>query len=89
MPDFRLVNGAPKLEFVKIGRNDASTFTGLCSKHKPKTARASVGVTAQIVALLQGNKRYPAEALSRHETGVVKVFFSVDRHFPTIDAEKR
>jgi hypothetical protein len=33
MPDFRLVNGEPKLEFVKIGRNDASTFTGLCSKH--------------------------------------------------------
>jgi hypothetical protein len=33
MPDFRLVNGEPRLEFVKIGRNDASTFTGLCSKH--------------------------------------------------------
>jgi hypothetical protein len=33
MPDFRLVHGAPKLEFIKIGRNDASTFTGLCSKH--------------------------------------------------------
>jgi hypothetical protein len=33
MPDFRLVKGEPKLEFVKIGRNDASTFTGLCSKH--------------------------------------------------------
>ncbi|WKA29333.1 hypothetical protein [Bradyrhizobium roseum] len=33
MPDFRLVNGEPKLAFVKIGRNDASTFTGLCSKH--------------------------------------------------------
>jgi hypothetical protein len=26
MPDFRLVNGEPKLAFVKIGRNDASTF---------------------------------------------------------------
>ena len=33
MPDFRLVDGEPKLEFAKIGRNDASTFTGLCSKH--------------------------------------------------------
>jgi hypothetical protein len=33
MPDFRLVDGEPKLELVKIGRNDASTFTGLCSKH--------------------------------------------------------
>src|SRR5262249_55137686 len=33
MPDFRLVNGEPRLAFVKIGRNDASTFTGLCSKH--------------------------------------------------------
>lgn len=33
MPDFRLVNGEPKLEFVKVGRNDASTFAGLCSKH--------------------------------------------------------
>ncbi|MGY3342031.1 MULTISPECIES: hypothetical protein [unclassified Bradyrhizobium] len=33
MPDFRLVGGEPKLAFVKIGRNDASTFTGLCSKH--------------------------------------------------------
>jgi hypothetical protein len=33
MPDFRLVGGEPKLEFVKIGRNDASTFTGLCSEH--------------------------------------------------------
>jgi hypothetical protein len=38
MPDFRLVNGEPKLEFVKIGRNDArlsrayaQTMTPNCS----------------------------------------------------------
>jgi hypothetical protein len=40
MPDFRLVSGEPKLEFVKIGRNDASTFTGLCSKHDTELFKA-------------------------------------------------
>jgi len=40
MPDFRLVNGEPKLELVKIGRNDASTFTGLCSKHDTELFKA-------------------------------------------------
>jgi hypothetical protein len=30
---FKLVNGEPKIEFAKVGRNHASTFTGLCAKH--------------------------------------------------------
>jgi hypothetical protein len=30
------------------------------------------------VAVLEGNKRYPADARSRHETGVVEVSFSID-----------
>jgi hypothetical protein len=33
MPQYRLVKGEPAMDFAKIGRNDASTFTGLCSKH--------------------------------------------------------
>jgi hypothetical protein len=33
MPQHKLVKGEPKLEFGNVGRNDASTFTGLCSKH--------------------------------------------------------
>jgi hypothetical protein len=33
LPQYKLVKGKPKLEFGKVGRNDASTFTGLCSKH--------------------------------------------------------
>jgi hypothetical protein len=33
MPRYTLVNGEPKIQFAKVGRNDASTFTGLCAKH--------------------------------------------------------
>jgi hypothetical protein len=33
MPRYRLVNGEPTEEFAKVGRNDASTFTGLWLKH--------------------------------------------------------
>jgi hypothetical protein len=33
MPRFKLVNGEPKIEFAKVGRNHASTFTGWCAKH--------------------------------------------------------
>jgi len=40
MPGFRLANGEPKLDFLKIGRNDASTFTGLCSKHDTELFKA-------------------------------------------------
>jgi hypothetical protein len=40
MPDLRLVDGQPKVEFVKVGRNDASTFTGLCSKHDTELFKA-------------------------------------------------
>lgn len=33
MPQYKLVNGEPVMKFEKVGRNEASTFTGLCSKH--------------------------------------------------------
>lgn len=33
MPRQSLKNGELKLEFKKVGRNDASTFSGLCSRH--------------------------------------------------------
>jgi hypothetical protein len=33
MPRYKLVGGELKLEFAKVGRNDATTFTGLCAKH--------------------------------------------------------
>jgi hypothetical protein len=33
MPRYNLVNGEPKLAFKPVGRNQASTFTGLCSEH--------------------------------------------------------
>jgi len=40
MPRYRLVNGEPKMEFAKVGRNEASTFTGLCSKHDTELFKA-------------------------------------------------
>src|SRR4029077_17430376 len=33
MPRYKLGRGELKLEFAKVGRNDATTFTGLCAKH--------------------------------------------------------
>jgi hypothetical protein len=33
MPRYRIKNDKPMLELAKIGRNEASTFTGLCEKH--------------------------------------------------------
>jgi hypothetical protein len=33
MPRYKLVRGELKLEFAKVGRNDATTFKGLCAKH--------------------------------------------------------
>jgi hypothetical protein len=47
MPRYRLVNGEPTMESAKVGRNDASAFTGLCLKHdaalfKARCARALV-----------------------------------------------
>ena len=40
MPRYRLVKGELVVEFAKIGRNDASTFTGLCSKHDAELFKA-------------------------------------------------
>jgi hypothetical protein len=40
MPRYKLVKGEPKIEFGKIGRNEASTFTGLCSKHDTELFKA-------------------------------------------------
>lgn len=40
MPRYRLVKGEPKIEFAKVGRNEASTFTGLCSKHDTELFKA-------------------------------------------------
>src|ERR1700720_3045384 len=40
MPRYRLVNGEPTMEFAKVGRNNASTFTGLCSKHDAELFKA-------------------------------------------------
>jgi hypothetical protein len=33
MPRYKLSGGELKLEVAKVGRNDATTFTGLCAKH--------------------------------------------------------
>jgi hypothetical protein len=33
MPQYKLVKGEPMIKFEKVGRNEASTFSGLCSKH--------------------------------------------------------
>jgi hypothetical protein len=40
VPRYKLVNGDPKMEFAKVGRNEASTFTGLCSKHDTELFKA-------------------------------------------------
>jgi hypothetical protein len=40
MPRYKLVNGELVMEFAKVGRNDASTFTGLCSKHDTELFKA-------------------------------------------------
>lgn len=40
MPQYKLVNGEPAMRFEKAGRNDASTFTGLCSKHDTELFKA-------------------------------------------------
>jgi hypothetical protein len=40
MPRYKLIKGEPVLKFKKIGRNDASTFTGLCSKHDTELFKA-------------------------------------------------
>jgi hypothetical protein len=40
MPRYKLANGEPKMEFAKVGRNEASTFTGLCSKHDTELFKA-------------------------------------------------
>jgi hypothetical protein len=40
MPRYRIEKGKLKAEFKKVGRNDASTFTGLCSKHDAELFKA-------------------------------------------------
>lgn len=40
MPRYKLVKGEPVMKFEKIGRNEASTFTGLCSKHDTELFKA-------------------------------------------------
>jgi hypothetical protein len=40
MPRYKLVKGELVMEFAKVGRNDASTFTGLCSKHDTELFKA-------------------------------------------------
>jgi hypothetical protein len=40
MPQYKLVKGEPVMKFEKVGRNEASTFTGLCSKHDTEFFKA-------------------------------------------------
>lgn len=40
MPGYSLEKGKPKLGFKKVGRNEASTFSGLCSKHDTELFKA-------------------------------------------------
>jgi hypothetical protein len=40
MPQYKLIKGEPVMGFTKVGRNDASTFTGLCSKHDTEFFKA-------------------------------------------------
>ena len=40
MPRYKLADGQPVVQFAKVGRNDASTFTGLCAKHDAELFKA-------------------------------------------------
>jgi hypothetical protein len=40
MPQYKLVKGDLVMDFAKVGRNDASTFTGLCAKHDTELFKA-------------------------------------------------
>jgi hypothetical protein len=40
MPQYKLANGEPVMKVEKVGRNEASTFTGLCSKHDTELFKA-------------------------------------------------
>jgi protein TonB len=45
----------------------------------PRPSNALPTWKIQVAALLERNKRYPADAQSRREQGVVRLFFSLDR----------
>jgi protein TonB len=53
---------------------------------QPMDARAMQAWMGRLSALLERNKRYPKEALSRREHGVAQVFFSLDRQGHVIDS---
>jgi hypothetical protein len=40
MSQYKLVKGEPVMKFEKVGRNEASTFTGLCAKHDTELFKA-------------------------------------------------
>lgn len=52
----------------------------------PNNTVTAVTWKAQIVALLERNKRYPESAQSRHEQGVAQVFFTIDRQGRVVDS---
>ena len=45
----------------------------------PRPSNALPTWKIQVAALLERNKRYPSDAQSRREQGVVQLFFSLDR----------
>ena len=52
----------------------------------PSASKALPTWKAQIVALLERNKRYPPAAQSRHQQGVAQVFFSLDQQGRLVDS---
>src|SRR5262249_60868509 len=46
---------------------------------RPNNSNAVPAWKNQVVGMLERNKRYPAEAQSRHQQGVAQLAFSIDR----------
>jgi periplasmic protein TonB len=67
---------APQAIPAEIGPVPAAPTQG---QPNPNGSQAMVTWKMQILALLERNKRYPAEAQSRHQQGIAHVVFSLDR----------
>jgi protein TonB len=72
---------APSQTEAKIAALPAAPVQGT-----PTDSRAMQAWMGQLSALLERNKRYPKEALSRREQGVAQVYFSLDRQGRVIDS---
>src|SRR5262249_57039671 len=52
----------------------------------PQNASVLVAWRSQVVAVIEGNKRYPETSARRGEHGVAQVFFSLDRQGRLIES---